>query len=264
MSWLELENKVVVVTGAARGIGESIALAFAEQGARVAALDLNADGAAATSAAITAQGGDAIAVEVNTGREDSVAAAYEKVIDQWGTVDVLVNNAGISRGGPIADLELKDWQAVLDVNLTGYLLCAQRFADEMLRKGAGSVVHVASATAHDPHPGSGAYSPAKAGLVMMSRLMALEWGPRGVRSNTVSPGLVRTPLTEGSYQDPRVLAERENLIPARRIGTGQDTAEACLWLASRRASYVTGQDVAVDGGLGQSLLTHVAATSRMA
>jgi NAD(P)-dependent dehydrogenase (short-subunit alcohol dehydrogenase family) len=149
------------------------------------------------------------------------------------------------------------WQRVLDVNLTGYLLCAQHFGSVMRDGGGGAMVHVASIAASHPQGQSGAYSPSKAAVSMLSRQLAFEWGPDGIRSNTVSPGMTPTPMTEAIYRSPGVLEARSEVVPLRRVATPQDIADACAWLASSRAAYVTGQDVVVDGGFGQTLMSHI-------
>jgi glucose 1-dehydrogenase len=254
MSWLNLDGKVAVVTGAAGGIGESVALELARHGACVAVLDINGDGAASTAESVTALGADALSAAVDTTSPDQVASAFQQVMQRWGTVDVLVNNAGIGGSSPLDVVTLDEWQRVFDVNVTGYLLCAQQFGSAMREKGAGSIIHVASVCGHQPLWNAGSYSPSKAAVLMLSRTLAVEWGPQGVRSNSMSPGMTRTPLTEAVYQKPGVLEKRTGLAPLRRIATTQDMADACAWLASDRASYVTGQDIAVDGGLTQTVM----------
>uniref|UniRef100_UPI0035673595 SDR family NAD(P)-dependent oxidoreductase n=1 Tax=Actibacterium sp. TaxID=1872125 RepID=UPI0035673595 len=165
-----------------------------------------------------------------------------------------VNNAGILRPGPLDDLALNDWRRMLEVNLNGCLIAAQAFGKQMIAKGAGALVHIASISASQPQPFSGAYSPGKAAVSMLSRQLAYEWGPKGVRSNVVSPGLVLTPLSEAFYADATVKSAREALVPVGRIGRPQDMADASLFLASPRASYINGQEIVVDGGLSQTLM----------
>ena len=195
-----------------------------------------------------------LAIECDTSDVASVAAAAEAVRRSFGACDVLVNNAGLLRAGALESLSLDDWNQVLSVNLTGYLLCAQAFGKQMLAARHGSMVHVASVAAHHPQPRSGAYSASKAGVAVLSRQLALEWGPSGIRSNVVSPGLIRTPLSEAFYQAPGVGERRAQMVPSRRIGTPQDIADVVLYLASDRAGYVNGADVAVDGGFAVVLM----------
>jgi NAD(P)-dependent dehydrogenase (short-subunit alcohol dehydrogenase family) len=154
-------------------------------------------------------------------------------------------------------LSLADWNELLRINLTGYFLCAQAFARDMLGRGSGALVHVASIAATQPQAMSGAYSPSKAAVAMLSRQLAFEWGPRGIRSNSVSPGLVRTALSESFYQAPGVAERREAIVPLRAIGRPFDIANVIVFLASSRAGYITGQDIVVDGGLSQTLMGFV-------
>ncbi len=251
-AWLGLAGQVCVVTGGAGGIGRAVGAAFAAQGALVALLDL--DGAAAASAAADIGG---VGVGCDTSSEDSVRAACEAVAAKLGPANVLVNNAGILRPGPLATLPIAEWNAMMAVNLTGYLLCAQAFGAGMLERKSGALVHIASIAASFPQGQSGAYSPGKAGVAMLSRQLALEWGPMGVRSNSVSPGMIRTPMSEAFYRAQGVAAARANLAPLKRYGVPADIADAVLYFASPRAGYVTGQDLIVDGGVAQITMQQI-------
>lgn len=257
MSWLGLEEKVAVVTGAGGGIGAAVALELARNGARVAVLDINANGAEATAKQAAAFGSDAIPVQVDVADAERVAAAADEVTRRWGAVDVLVNNAGISASGLLSELSAADWQRVLDVNLTGYLFCSQQFGAVMRQRGRGSIIHVSSIVGISPLARSGAYSPSKAAVAMLARVLALEWGPDGIRSNAVAPGLIRTPMTEFIYQTPGLLQARSRAVPLGRVGAPEDLADACAWLASDRSAYVTGQEIAVDGGFTQTVMNYV-------
>lgn len=255
--WLGLGDKVCVVTGAAGGIGRAVANEFVRCGAKVVLLDLDADACDAMVEEVKGMGGDALALGCDVTNDESVGAAAAAVEQAYGGCDVLVNNAGILRPGKLEDISMADWQKLLDINLTGYLRCSQAFGRSMLARGAGAHVHVASIAASEPQALSGAYSPSKAAVVMLSRQMAFEWGPRGIRSNVVSPGLVRTPLSEAFYQAPGVLERRAQAIPTRRICTPEDIADVAVFLASVRAGHVTGQEIVVDGGLSQTLMSTV-------
>jgi NAD(P)-dependent dehydrogenase (short-subunit alcohol dehydrogenase family) len=248
---------VCVVTGAGGGIGQGIAEAFTLAGAKVAVLDLNPAGIDASVDAIKAAGGQAIGVKCNVADPDSVARAAEQVEQSLGRCNVLVNNAGFIRYGRLEDLAPEDWSAMMDVNLRGYLVCAQVFGRQMLAAGSGAIVHVASIAASEPHELCSAYSASKAGVVALSQQMALEWGPRGVRSNCVSPGLIRTPLSEEFYAQPEIGETRRQAVPLRDIGTPSDIADAVLFLASSRARYICGSNLVVDGGLTQTAMLRV-------
>ena len=246
--WLGLGGKVAVVTGAAGGIGREISAALTAAGAHVAMLDLKG-----TEEASAETAGDTVAIPCDVTDDASVATARELVTEAFGPADILVNNAAFLAPGPLESVPLTDWDRMLQVNLTGYLRCAQAFGTDMRSKGAGALIHIASIAATQPQPFSASYSPGKAGVAMMSRQLAYEWGPMGVRSNCVSPGLVRTPMSEAFY-DPDTKARREAIVPMRRIGTTQDIADAVTFLASARASYVSGQNITVDGGLAQIVM----------
>ncbi len=182
---------------------------------------------------------------------DMAAREAERRFRDW---DILVNNAGTQAPGALDDLPLLEWNRLLAVNLTGYLICSQAFGRRLRARGRGAVVHVGSISGANPQPTSGAYSVTKAGVAMMSRQLAIEWGPYGVRSNVVCPGMVRTPLSEVFYQTPGVLERRRSVVPLRRIGAPEDISDAVLFLASDRAGYITGAEIVVDGGFTRTIM----------
>ncbi|MGA1660480.1 MAG: SDR family NAD(P)-dependent oxidoreductase [Candidatus Nanopelagicales bacterium] len=248
--WLGLAGRVATVTGAGSGIGRACALSLADAGVTVWALDVDEAALADTLAEANGGAGHVQAIPCDVTDPESVAAAAE----QAGVIDILVNAAGIGRPGTLIDVDMADWQRVLDINLTGYLRTARAFAPAMIARGRGSLVHIASVSARNPQPSSGAYSASKAGVLLMSQQLAYELGPSGVRSNTVSPGLVRTPMTEAYYQAPGVAERRDAAIPLRRVARADDIADVALFLASDRARYITGADIVVDGGFTQTLM----------
>lgn len=251
------DGQVCVVTGAASGIGREIALSFARAGARVGVLDFNCEGAEQTAYMIQSAGGQAIAAPCDVSDRGSIDGAAVEVEQRLGPCDVLVNNAGIIAYGPLKSIAQVDWSRLMDINLSGYLWCSQRFAQGMLQRGRGALVHVASIAATEPHPYCGGYSVSKAGITMLSQQMAVEWGPKGVRSNCVSPGFVRTTLSDAFYSQEGVTEQRSAMIPSRRIGTPQDIAAPVLFLASEGAAYVNGANLVVDGGLSQASMAAV-------
>jgi NAD(P)-dependent dehydrogenase (short-subunit alcohol dehydrogenase family) len=252
-----LAGKVCVVTGSGSGIGRGIALTLAAEGAVVAVLDRNLAAADETLSLITAAGGSGMVVACDVSDRRSIEAARDAIRGRFGDPHVLVNNAGMARRGPLATLSSEDWNALLAVNLTGCLLCSQVFGSAMRERGDGVLVHIASHRAEFPGVFAGAYSVTKAGLQMLSRQLAAEWGPSGVRSNCVLPGFVVTPLSQAMYDQPGVTEARSSAIPARRIGQPDDIAQAVLFLASARSSYINGTEVLVDGGLKTNLLNLV-------
>ncbi len=255
--WLGLAGRVAVVTGAGSGIGRATAESLASAGAAVAALDLNEKAAEDTAASIKAGGGQANALRCDTSDQVSIRAASTAVARELGPADILVNNAGILKPGGLDALSLDDWNKLISVNLTGYLLCAQVFGAGMRERKRGALIHVASIAASQPQANSGAYSVTKAGVVMLSRQLAFEWGPSGIRSNVVSPGLVRTALSEAFYQVPGVTERRSAIVPSGRVAGPDDMANVITFLASDRSGYVNGEEIIVDGGLGQILMAQV-------
>ena len=257
-----LAGRVCVVTGAGSGIGRGIALALAKEGGRIAVLDLNAEGTKATVAEIKARGGQAAAFTCDTSDAASVASAGAQSAAALGLCDVLVNNAGILRPGALDVLTLDEWNKVLSVNLTGYFLCAQTFGRQMRSKGdgkggatgGGALVHIASIAAEHATALAGAYSVAKAGVEMLSRQLAVEWGQHGIRSNTVHPGMILTPMSQAFYDQPGVTERRSQAVPAGRIGAPEDIAQAVVFLASDRSAYISGQSLTVDGGFTRMMM----------
>jgi NAD(P)-dependent dehydrogenase (short-subunit alcohol dehydrogenase family) len=255
--WLGLSGCVAVVTGGGGGIGRATAVSFARAGVKVAAIDRDERGLAETNAKLRELGDGHLIATCDTTSADSISATAEQVDRALGPCTILVNNAAVLRPGGLDTLSLAEWNAVLAVNLTGYFICAQAFGRQMRKAGGGSLVHVASVAASHAQGQSGAYSVSKAGVVMLSQQLAAEWGPHGIRSNVVSPGLVVTPMTQAFYDTPGITERRTAVVPMRRIGAPQDMADAILFLASDRSSYVNGEEIIVDGGYVRTLLSHV-------
>jgi len=252
--WLGIENRVCVVTGAGGGIGAEIAGQLLGAGARVALLDRNEQTLAAVLGDLKEGADRSMAVTCDVTDARSVQNAADKVQATWGPVSVLVNNAGALYADAVMNIAIEKWNQLLAVNLSGYLLCAQAFGRQMIARGGGAMVHMASISATIPQPYSGAYSVSKAGVKMLSQLLAVELGEHNVRSNVVSPAMIRTPMSEGIYLNDAVRQRREQIVPAGRISTPTDIAGAVLFLASERASYISGQEILVDGGLTQAWL----------
>ncbi|QEL23497.1 SDR family oxidoreductase [Bosea sp. F3-2] len=251
----DLAGAVCVVTGAGGGLGGAIALALARAGGRIAMLDRSVAAAEESLEQVRRAGADGAVFPCDVSDPTSVARAAEASAAQLGPCRVLVNNAALLRPGALDALTLEEWNAVLSVNLTGYFLCAQSFARQMRAHGGGAMVHIASIAATHAQGFSGAYSISKAGIVMLSRQIALEWGPQGIRSNVVSPGLVLTPMSRGFYDDPELKRRREQAVPLGRIGQPDDIADAVAFLASEQARYVTGEEITVDGGFTRGLMS---------
>ena len=242
-------QRTLLVTGAAAGIGAEIARAAAADGYRVGVLDTDGPGAGGCAAGIPG----AVALEASVTDE----AAVEAALDAFGTPDVLVNNAGIVRFGPLLEQAADSFRSVVDVNLVGTFLCGRATARRMAGAGGGRIVNVASMNGIVPGPNAGAYAATKAGIMMLTQQMALEWSRHGIRVNCVAPGLIDGGMSAPIHADPQLRAERELAIPRGRLGTTADIARAVLWLASDGADYVTGQTLLVDGGVTMSILSHL-------
>jgi NAD(P)-dependent dehydrogenase (short-subunit alcohol dehydrogenase family) len=255
--WLGLTGRVCVVTGGGGGIGRATAVSLASAGARVAAIDRDERGLEGTQAELRKLGDVHLVTRCDTTCAESVTAASETIEKSLGPCGVLVNTAAILRPGALDTLSLAEWNAVLAVNLTGYFLCAQIFGRQMHAHRRGSLVHVSSIAGSNAQGQSGAYSVSKAGVIMLSRQLANEWGPHGIRSNVVSPGMVITPMSQSFYDTPGITERRAAVVPSRRIGMPQDIADAILFLAGDRSSYVNGEEITVDGGYANMLMNLV-------
>ena len=239
--------KSALVTGAASGLGAAIASRLAQEGYRVAIVDTDERAARAQAGRLP----DAVAFAADVTDE----AAIESVLDAMGDVpDVLVNNAGIVRFGPLLTHSVAEFRKVIDVNLTGTFIVTCAVARRMVTRGSGAIVNITSIGGMATGTNAGAYPAAKAGAAKLTEQMALEWGPQGIRVNAIAPGFIDGGMSAGFFKDPKIRARRGNAVPLRRLGTPDDVAQAVLFLGSDAASYISGQHVAVDGGVVKSVL----------
>lgn len=238
-----------VITGAGSGIGAVLARHAAKEGYRVAAWDVDEEAVGGIAAAI---GDVCVPSRVDVTDDEAVTAA---IADLPEAPALVVNNAGVVRFGPLLELAAQDWRTALDVNLTGTFLVARAAAARMIAEGlGGAIVNISSINGLAAAPGAGAYTASKAGVVMLTEHMALEWGAHGIRVNTVAPGLIDAGMSDAIYADPEVRRLRSGRVPLGRLGTAQDVADTVLFLGSDRAAYVTGQMLAVDGGITRGAL----------
>ena len=237
---------VAVITGAGRGLGKATAARLARDGHEVVALDLDAAAAEATAAAV---GGSWHQCDVaDWGSVEAVAARIERC-------DILVNNAGIWRFHTLLDTTPDDLQSVIAVNIIGVVQCSRAFAPKMIAAGGGSIVNLSSGAAWTNSPGVGVYPATKAAVISLTKQMALEWGPFGIRANAVAPGLIDAGMSEPIYADPEIRRLRSERVPMGRLGTGEDVASVVLFLLSAEASYVNGTELLVDGGVTASVIS---------
>jgi glucose 1-dehydrogenase len=247
-----LKDQVAIVTGASSGIGRAIAITFAEEGARVvnASLDTkHRENLEPTHQVIKDQGGDAIFVATDVSKKKDMQNLFSQTVEKYGRVDIMVNNAGIVRLGPVADATLEDWQAVMAVDLGGVFLGCKFAAVQMMKQGGdGVIINIASEDGYVyPVPGAVAYCAAKAGVIILTRQMALDYGREGIRINAICPGGTDTPATRHDTIG-NIEAIVQAATPLGRIGKPEEIAYAALFLASKGASYVTGHNMNVDGG----------------
>lgn len=252
---MKLENNIAIVTGASQGIGRGIALGLAEAGADVAVnYHRNRDGAEAVANEIQALDRRAIVLQGDVSKRNDVDRMIRQTLSAFGKIDILVNNAGLLVASPIENLREEDWDRVIEVNLKGVFLCCQAVGRYMMqKKSGGSIINVASISGHIPEINSGAYTPSKAGVIGLTRLLAVEWAKYGIRVNALSPGPVMTPLQREAYPTEKLLEARNNAIPMNRHGTPEEIARVAIFLASDDSSYITGEDIKVDGGSQASM-----------
>ena len=242
----DLEGKRVLITGGAAGLGLAMAEAFVRQGCRLALFDIDQD---KLSRALTAMPGGTVGYCGSVADADAVAAAFARMDEAFGGVDILINNAGISMNVPTLDLSIEHWQKALDINLTGVFLCCQAAGRRMVPQGSGAIINLASMYGMVAAPERLAYCATKSAVAMMTKALAIEWAAHGLRVNALAPGYVKTALVEQLVEahrlDEGALAAR---TPLGRLGTVEEIADLAVFLASDKARYITGQVVGIDGG----------------
>jgi len=243
----ELNDKVALVTGSARGLGQAIALKLAEAGADIALCDLNAEWLEETAEKVKALGRRAECYGVNVAEGESVSAGIKAIEKDFGKIDILVNNAGITKDGLMMRMSEDDWDAVLNVNLKGTFLCTKAAMRGMMKQRSGTIVNIASVIGLMGNAGQANYAASKGGVIAFSKTVAKELSSRNVRCNAVAPGFIRTAMTDGL--DEEVQNKMKELIPLSRFGEPEDVANVVLFLASDASAYVTGQVISTCGGM---------------
>jgi 3-oxoacyl-[acyl-carrier protein] reductase len=242
-----LKDKVALVTGASQGIGRAIALALAESGAKIAIAARNTDKLASLSHEIAAAGGESLVVPMDVADAAQVKAGFQQTLAKFGRLDILVNNAAITRDTLTLRMKLEDWEAVLRTNLTGAHLCIQQALGAMLKQRSGRIINITSVVAETGNAGQANYVASKAGLIGLTRAIAVEVASRSITVNAIAPGFIETPMTDPLSAE--LKDKMKSLIPLGRFGTDKEIAAAVVFLASDEAAYVTGQVLDVNGGM---------------
>ena len=250
---MRLKDKVAIVTGGGRGIGRDIALAFAREGANVVVNDIDPATAAATAADLAEGGGESaggasLGIAGDIARKADIDDVVAAAMRRFGRIDVLVNNAMKIVPGKLEELSEQAWDTTMNIGLRGAFLMSQAAARHMIAQKSGAIVNIASIAGLFPYNWAGSYSVVKAGLIMLTKLQAVEWAPYGIRANAITPGYIRTPGTEAMYADPEIYEGRRRSVPMGRVGSGEDITGVAVFLASEEARYTTGSVVGADGG----------------
>ncbi len=244
---MKLKGKVALITGAAQGIGKSVALLLARNGADIVVSDINLEKAEETAKEIESIGPKAMAVKVDVANFKDVEQMMEAILKKFGKIDILINNAGITRDKLILRMTEEDWDTVLDVNLKGTFNCMKAVTRHMAKQRSGKIVSIASVVGEMGNAGQANYSASKAGVIGLTKTIAKEFAQRRINVNAIAPGYIETPMTEALPE--KVKEELKRLIPMERLGKPEDVAEAVLFLVSEESNYMTGQVLNVNGGI---------------
>ena len=244
---MKLTGKVALVTGAAQGIGKAVALLLARHGADIVVSDINLEKAEETAKEIESIGPKAMAIKVNVASLNDVERMVEAVLKKFGRIDILINNAGITRDKLILRMTEEDWDIVLNVNLKGTFNCTKAVVRHMAKQRSGKIVSIASVVGEMGNAGQVNYAASKAGVIGLTKTIAREFAKRGINVNAIAPGYIETPMTE--VLSDKVKEELKRLIPMERLGKPEDVAEAVLFLVSEESNYITGQVLNVNGGI---------------
>jgi len=243
-----LKGKVAIVTGASRGLGKGMALGLAKSGAIIIGASRDVKGLNQTIKEVKALGSDGFAVKTDVTKEKDINNVIKKTLQKYKKIDILINNAGILRSGPAEKMSNKDWNDVININLTGMFLFARAVGREMIKKKSGSIVNIASIAGQFGFPNAVSYDCSKGGIILMTKALAAEWGKYGIRVNAIAPGIFKTKMTEAMLKDPKTRAAFFANIPLGRAGDPKELGGVANFLASDASSYVTGHVLVADGG----------------
>lgn len=264
---MRLKDRVAIITGSTRGIGRACARLFYREGAKVVITARHEveiasvlDNDAEESASFTDR---CLFVRTDVSRKQDVTCLRDRTLERFGRIDILVNNVGPMIASAFEDMTEEDWDGVVNTTVKGNLYCLQTIGREMIKQSSGVIVTISSISGHFAFPHAGAYGPAESAIQIMTKQCAMEWAKYGIRANSISPGLIRTPMTEDLYRDEELTKARCEAIPLGRIGTPEDVAYTALFLCSDESSYITAQDIVVDGGITDSVYQRIPGTERL-
>ena len=247
-SLFNLKDKVAIVTGAGSGLGKAMAIALAKAGANIVAADINANSAEETVRELKQK---ALLIKVDVTNSEEVNEMTERVTDKFGKIDILINSAGIGRRTPVEKMDEKEWDEVIKVNLKGTFLCAQCVGRKMIEQKKGKIINIASVSgsvANKDFVGMAAYGASKAGVVLLTKVLAVEWAKYNININCISPGYMKTPMTAETRADQKLYKTLLDTVPFGRFGEANELAGAVVFLASNASSYITGSNLSIDGG----------------
>ena len=244
---MDFKGQVALVTGGARGIGKTIAEDLAKKGVNLAIADVSAESASETAKELAARGVRTQSLRLDVSKSDQVVKAFEDIVREFGRIDIVVNNAGITRDGLVLRMKEEDWDAVININLKGVFLCSKEAVKVMVKQKYGRIINIASVVAFMGNPGQANYSASKAGIVGLTKTVAREYASRGITVNAVAPGFIATAMTDALAEN--VKQEMLKSIPVGKFGSVEDVANAVSFLASPESGYITGQVIHVNGGM---------------
>lgn len=244
---MRLEGKNALITGASQGIGKAVAMGMATEGANIGIADINMESAESAAREVSALGVKSVAIKMDVSKQDEVTNAFGTFTKELGKLDVLVNNAGITKDTVLLRMKEEDWDAVLNVNLKGSFLCSKEAVKIMAKQRTGKIISISSVVAFMGNPGQANYSSSKAGLIGLTKTIAKEYAGRGIRANAIAPGFIQTAMTD--VLSDTVKEEMKKAIPLGEFGTPDDITNAAIFLASDESDYITGQIIHVNGGM---------------
>lgn len=248
MDGFRLDGEVAIITGGGGGLGRELCLAFVEAGGKVAVVDVAAVNGEKTLQEIMEAGGDGVFIKADITKGDEVRKLMGKIAEQFGKIDILVNNAGTVLGKPFSEVEEDDWHRVMDINLTSAFLCSRFAGEYMIKHGKGKIINISSNAGFVAATNQSAYCASKAGLISLTKCLALEWAKYNINVNAIAPGYIRTALSASALEDEKISSILLKKIPLRRFAETRDISPLVVYLASKASDYVTGETVLIDGG----------------